>query len=146
VNCNFRIFRRNQKNLILLWNAGSLPDGAKDSLSAFLVDEEGNEGPLKFSKFIPDNPSKFQGDVDGIVISHEQNKMNPESAYTVRVVIGDGDDPLEFVKEVLPAAAVPPPERTPQEPPRIVHIYGMDYKTKRWVPFPVDPELVGGEE
>jgi hypothetical protein len=146
VNCNLRIFRRNAKNLIFLWNAGSLPDAAKDVVSAFLVDEDGNEGPLKFSKFVPDNPSKFQGDVDGIVIAHDQNKMDAESAYTVRIIIGDGDEPLEFIKEVLPANAVPPPERTPQDAPKVVHVYGMDYKTKRWVPFPVDPSLFGGDE
>ena len=124
----------------------SLPDDCREALSAFLVDEQGNEGPLTFSKFVPDSPEKFSGDVDGIVISHAQNKMDPAKPYTIKVVLGEGEDSVEFTKDVLPANAAPVPEQSPRAMgPKEVHIYGMDYRTGKWVPFPVDPDVLPGK-
>ena len=138
-NINFRIFRRNGKNLILLWNSASLPDDCREEVAAFLVDESGNEGPLTYSKFVPDSPEKFAKDVTGIVIPHAQNKMDPEKPCTVKVVFGDGDDSFEVSKTVLPANSAPEPQ---EKDTKAVHLYGMDYKTKTWVPFPVDHDLM----
>lgn len=139
-NINFRVFRRNNKNLILLWNNGTLPDTCRETVSAFIDREEG--GPLKFSRFVPESPDKFAKDVDGIVIPHSGNDMDPSKGYEIHVVFGEGDDAMEVIKLVKPANfSHEVPTSTPDN---AVHIYGMDYSTGKWVPFPVDPKLLDG--
>ena len=137
-NINFRVFRRNNKNLILLWNSASLADEDRFSVAAFLMDGM-DEGPLTFAKFKPENPEKFSGDVDGIVIPHLANKIDPSKPCTVKVLFGEGDNSFEVLKTVLPANSSPDAQDRDSQGPRIVHMYGMDYKTKQWVPFPVNP-------
>ena len=144
-NINFRIFRRNSKNLILLWNSASLPDDAADSVAVLLVDGGGNEGPLSFSRFTPENPEKFAKDVDGIVIPHGPNKMDPTKSCTVKVIFGDGDEGFEVVKTVLPANSAPEAPERDLSSPKAIHMYAMDYRTKTWVPFPVNPEHLGND-
>lgn len=143
-NINFRVFRRNNKNLIFLWNSASLPDDGRFSVAAFLMDGE-VEGPITFSKFKPENPEKFTGDVDGIVIPHIPNKIDPTKACTIKVLFGEGDDCFEVMKTVLPANSAPEAQERVIAGPQVVHMYGMDYRTKKWVPFPVNPELLGDE-
>lgn len=135
---NFRVFRRNNKNIILLWNPASLPDDGRFSVAAFLMDGDA-EGPLTFSKFMPDNPEKFPGGVDGIVIPHAPNKIDPAKSCTVKVLFGEGDDSFEVTKTVLPANSAP--DVTDREPagPRVCHMYGYSYSLKKWVPFPCEP-------
>lgn len=141
---NFRVFRRNNKNLILLWNPASLPDDGRFSVAAFLMDGQ-SEGPLVFSKFKPENPEKFPGGVDGIVIPHGQNKIDPAKACTVKVLFGEGDESFEVTKTVLPANSAPEAQDREMAGPRVMHMYGYDYRAKQWVPFPINPELVGEE-
>ena len=141
-NCNLRIFRRNNKNTIILWNSASLPDENKTSVAAFLVDGE-KEGPVVFSKFVPENIEKFAKDVDGIVISHSANKMDPTKPCTIKVLFGEGDDSFEITKTVLPANSAPEATDRESAGPKVVHMYAMNYETKQWVPFPVNPELLG---
>jgi hypothetical protein len=139
MNLNFRVFRRNGKNLILLWSQSQLTDEQREEISAHVVDPDGmGEGrELKFSKFVPDNPEKFAPDVGGIVIAHSVNGLNPSESCTVRVVIGMGEDSIEMIKDVLPYKPIGEiPSR--QEPHRKVYLYAMDYETKAWVPWPSD--------
>lgn len=143
-NINFRVFRRNNKNLILLWNSASLPDDNRTSIAAFLVDGDA-EGPVKFAKFVPENSEKFAKDVDGIVIPHSSNKIDPTKPCTIKVLFGEGDDSFDVTKTVLPANSAPEAQERESSGPRICHMYAMDYATKQWVPFPVNPELIGGE-
>lgn len=137
MNINFRVFRRNNKNLILLWNNTSLSDDQRSCIAAFEAPgglEDDRE--LTWSKFVPDNPEKFAPDVDGIVVPHASNRLNPSEACTVKVVLGSGEDSLEMVKEVLPANSVVEPARPPE--PKRVHMYAMDYSRNVWVPWPHD--------
>jgi len=143
-NANVRIFRRNNKNTIILWNSNQLPDDSRSSVAAFLIDGE-NEGPLVFSKFIPESPEKFSGDVDGIVIPHTANKMDPTKPCNIKLLFGEGDDSFDITKTVLPANSAPEAQEREAAGPKIMHMYGMDYGTKKWVPFPVNPELLGDE-
>jgi hypothetical protein len=137
MNLNFRVFRRNGKNLILLWSQGQLTEEQRDCVSAHAVDDGMGEGKeLKFSRFVPDNPEKFAPDVGGIVVSHAANGLNPTEPCTIRVVLGTGEDSIEMVKEVLPANSAEIPQR--QEQHRKVYLYAMDYETKSWVPWPHD--------
>lgn len=137
-----RIFRRNSKGIILLFNKAILPDKCKDSVCAFLVDVDGNEGPLTFTPFIPDAPEKFAAGVSGIVINHIQNKIDPSKPCTIKLIFGEDDESFEVVKSILPANSAP---EMPEKNSQIVHIYGFDYKSKTWVPMPVNRELLGGE-
>lgn len=141
-NINFRVFRRNTKNLILLWSAASLPDDSRPSVAAFIIDGD-SDRPLSFSKFVPDNIEKFSGDVDGIVISHASNKIDPTKSCTVKVLFGEGDDSFEVTKTVLPANSAPESQERETAGPKVVHMYAMNYATKQWVPFPVNQELLG---
>lgn len=143
-NISFRVFRRNNKNTILLWNSASLPDENKTSVAAFMVDGD-REGPLSFSKFVPENSEKFAKDVDGIVIPHLSNKIDPSKPCTIKVLFGEGDDSFDVVKTVLPANSAPESTERETAGPKVVHVYGMDYATKQWVPFPVNPELIGDQ-
>lgn len=141
-NINFRVFRRNNKNLILLWNSSSMPDDGRFSVAAFLMDGD-SEGPLVFSKFLPENPEKFSGDVDGIVIPHTPNKIDPTKPCTIKILFGEGDDSFEVVKTVLPANSAPEAQDREMAGPKIVHMYAYNYGEKKWVPFPANPEHLG---
>lgn len=140
---NFRVFRRNAKKLVLIWNGLGIPDNSRGSVSVFLVDGS-IEGPLTWSKFVPDNPEKFSKDVDGLVIPHSQNKIDPTKPCIVKVLFGEGDDSFEIVKEVHPASASPVTPSVPVDASnsatsgaRAMLMYGMDYRTGKWIPFPV---------
>ena len=136
---NLRIFRRNQKSLIFLWSSTGIPDSPK--VAAFIVEEGAADRPLKFTKFIPDQPSKFSCDVDGIVISHQDNAMDAGRQYSIKLSFGAGGrEGFEFIKQVKPANAAPEPVL--QKDQRVVHVYGMNYSTGKWVPFPVDSRLI----
>jgi hypothetical protein len=141
-NCNLRIFRRNNKNTILLWDAKQLPDDSRSSVVAFIVDND-SDAPVIFSKFVPDNPDKFAVGVDGMVISHAANKIDPSKPCTIKVLFGEGDDSFEITKTVLPANSAPEAQERATAGPQVCHMYAMDYATKQWVPFPVNPELLG---
>jgi hypothetical protein len=138
MNLNFRVFRRNGKNLILLWSQSQLTDEQREEISARVVDPNGlGDGrELKFSKFVPDNPEKFAPDVGGIVIAHSTNGLNPSEPYTVLVVIGAGDESIEMVKDVLPYKPIGDVQRPEQN--RKVYMYAMNCETNVWVPWPHD--------
>jgi hypothetical protein len=138
-NIGLRIFRRNTKNCIFLWNSELLPDDNKLSVAAFIIDGEGDRA-LEFTTFRPDNPEKFSPGVAGIVISHAANKIDPTKPCTIKVLFGEGDDSFEVEKTVLPANSAPEAQDRETGLPRIIHMYGMDYRTNKWVPFPVNPE------
>lgn len=140
MNINFRVFRRNNKNLIMIWNNSQLSEGQKDSLFAYVVSGLCDDRELEWSKFVPDNPEKFAPDVDGIVIPQIQNKLNPSETCTVKVVFGIGEESLEMVKDVMPANAIIGPSRPMPESAgqKRMFLYAKDYKTGEWVPWPVD--------
>lgn len=142
-NINFRVFRRNNKNLILLWNHAHLSDNQKENLSAYVTSGLSDDRELEWSKFSPDSPEKFATDVDGMVISHTQNKLNPSETCTVKVVFGIGEESLEMVKDVMPANAVIEPSRSVPEShgQKRMFLYAKDYKTGEWVPWPSDGEM-----
>ena len=90
-NLNLRVFRRNNKGLILLWS-GSQLDTRHKNVNAYLVDSDGVERPLITTKFVPDNPEKFNNDVEGLVISHSQNSLDPSKTYNIRMIFGCSDE------------------------------------------------------
>lgn len=135
MNINFRVFRRNNKNLILLWSRNSLSEDQRECVSAYVVSDKDSR-ELKYSDFTPDNPEKFAPDVGGIVISHSMNNLTPSEGCLVRVVLGKGDDTLEMEKDVLPANSVVESTRSHEGTSKRIHLYAMDYDEKRWVPLP----------
>lgn len=141
MNINFRIFRRNNKNLILLWNSEALTPKQKDNLVVLEMGESETERPLSYKRFVPDNPEKFADDVDGVVISHAQNSLDPVKSCVVKLVFGhlDDDGAFEVVKSVDPANSAP--DKTASKEPTELRMYGMDYATGEWKPLPVDPKL-----
>lgn len=138
---NFRVFRRNAKNLILLWSSGHLTEDQKSIVTAFLVDpldgmSDGRE--LKWSKFVPDNPEKFTQDVCGIVIQHSTNAIDSAKSCAIKVMLGHGEDAIELIKEVLPANAIGDLPRPAVDASRRLHMYAFDSSTGAWIPWPAN--------
>lgn len=141
MNVNFRVFRRNARNLILLWSALLLTEEQRGELSVFLVNQAGDEErKLEYSKFVPDSPEKFAPDVEGMVLSHAANRLNPAEACTIKVIFGSGGDALEMVKEVLPANSIPELSHS-QDQHKRVYLYAMNYSDNSWVPWPANGKL-----
>jgi hypothetical protein len=145
-NLSLRIFRRNLKKIILIWSANALPDSCRDSIAVFVMDDE-HKGPIAFSKFVPDSPEKFSKDVDGIVILHAPNKIDPAKPCTIKILFGEGEESFEIVKDILPASASPVAPSVPVDSAnsstsgaKPMLMYGMNYKTGKWIPFPIDAE------
>jgi hypothetical protein len=134
-NLNLRVFRRNNKGLILLWN-GSHVEQRYKNVHAYLVGSDGVERPL--SRFVPDNPEKFNGDVEGLVIAHLQNSMDPVKSYDIRLIFGGKDDSFVMDKQVLSATPI---AKDPASSETVVHMYGYDYDNEKWVPLPVNTSL-----
>jgi hypothetical protein len=156
MSINFRVFRRNNKNIILLWNAGALPDNCRDSVSVHIsrspsLTEDGSEMdeyyPVEFSRFLPESPEKFAKDVDGVVISHSKNNIDPTALCVAKVVFGEDEDAIEIYKEIKPANSSPSENiGTQQFSGKDLRLHGYDYRNNKWVPFPVDPKLLPGTE
>lgn len=139
-----RVFRRNNKNIIILWNTAQLDSSFVDPVIASLVGDDGKESLLVYNKFVPDSPEKFPKDIDGIIISHLNNNLDPNSSYKVKILFANGTLRHEVVKDVLPVSPVVPAES--MKPTQIVHMYAYDYKNSKWVPLPFDPRLAVVEE
>ena len=135
-----RVFRRNNKNIIILWNTAQLDVSFIKPVVASVVDLEGKENLLVYSKFTPDSPEKFPKDIDGIVISHNNNNLDPNLGYKIKLAFSNGDMYCEALQDVLPVSAVTPTEPIKQA--EAVHMYAYDYKNRKWVPLPVDQKLV----
>ena len=135
-----RVFRRNNKNIIILWNTSQLDPAFVSPVVASVVADDGKETLLTYSKFSPDSPEKFPRDIDGIVISHVNNNLDPNSGYKIRLSFVNGTVHSEALQDVLPVNALGPVE-TPK-PSEIVHMYAYDYAARKWVPLPVDQKLV----
>ena len=135
-----RVFRRNNKNIIILWNTAQLDISFIDPVVASIVDAEGKESLLAYSKFKPDNPEKFPRDIDGIVISHINNNLDPNSGYKIKLSFRNGNVYCEALQDVLPVSAITPVEAP--KPTEVVHMYAYDYKNRKWVPLPADQKLM----
>ena len=73
---NFRIFRRNKKNLIIIWNLKNLTTDQKIEMHFELIpsDENDDTKSIEFVPFIPIDKTKFVDDVAGGVISERVHK------------------------------------------------------------------------
>ncbi len=134
-----RVFRRNNKNIIILWDAALLAPEFVDSPTATVIEDGGREILLTYSKFRPDNPEKFSKHIAGIVVSHINNNLDPAAGYKIKLAFVNGQMHHEAFQDVLPVSAVSPESIKPAE---IVHLYGYDYNNRKWVPMPIDPKLL----
>ena len=137
INLSVRVFRRNLRNTIIIWNGAALLPSQREKVAVFLFDENGmdTDKQLSFSKFVPDSPEKFSADVSGVVIPHAENKMDPVKQYNIRVIFGEGDDSMEITKPVMAANSIDFSKMGTAKP--TAHLYAMDYETNTWVPWPV---------
>jgi hypothetical protein len=138
-NLNLRIFRRNPKNIIIIWNSAHLTGFFTRPVSAMVIDEAGDM-LLTYSKFVPDAPEKFPKDIDGIVISHSGNNLDANKAYKIKIAFGDRVNGFEIIKEVMPVNSFTIPDG-PKEV-QAMHMYAFDYRKQKWVPFPFDPKVL----
>ena len=139
-NLNLRVFRRNPKNIIIVWNPAGLEIPSTKPAVVSAID--GNqEVLLAWSKFIPDAPEKFPRGTEGVIISHVNNSLDPNRAYKIKLSFGDAEPKLEIVKDVMPVCVYTIPETNKEIVP--THMYAYDYKRGKWVPLPVDQDLIG---
>jgi hypothetical protein len=120
-NINLRVFRRNSKNIILLWDNNRLTEDTK----IFLLPEKKE---LFWKAFVPLNRNKFQREVQGVVIPQKENNISPEEEVLIGVEI---NGKLNEIK-------VRPCEKNIM----IVKLFGYDAVRKRWYPF--QGEFVNG--
>lgn len=140
-DASVRVFRRNNKNTIIVWNTVQLDTEYNKPVIAALINDIGQEIILTYSKFVPDNPEKFPRGIDGIVISHVNNNLNPTEQYKIKVTFnGENGESFSTEKDILPVILTPASETI--KPVDVVHVYGFNYKTRQWVPMPVDPKLI----
>jgi hypothetical protein len=87
---NFRIFRRNKKNLIIIWNLKNLTTDQKNEMHFELIpsDENDDTKSIEFVPFIPIDKTKFVDDVAGGVIGHEENSLDPNGTYNIKITLG----------------------------------------------------------
>ena len=135
-----RVFRRNLMKLIIVWERSQLDPAFVDPVIASIVDAEGKETLLTYSKFVPDNPEKFTRDIDGVVISQPRNKLDPNVGYKVKMAFSNGHIYQEATVDITPVCAQPPLD--PATVATICHMYAYDYSQKTWRPLPVDPRLM----
>jgi len=136
-----RVFRRNAKNMILIWESHNFnEDFCKKPVAVFRVDGN-NEYPVTYSKFVPEDQSKFPSDIDGVVIGHIHNNLDKNAKYDMKLVFGHGmPGEVVILKEVKPYNTfVPIPG---QKDVTEVHVFAYDYKNRKWVPMPVDHGLM----
>ncbi len=129
---NLRVFRRNKKNTILIWDVQKIPFVNKNVSNVF-IDESTKS--CHFEVFKPGTPHKFLTEVSGVVVSHFENHIKESDNYKVKIVFEDG---FYVFKEVFSSPGdiqLPPVEK-------IVHLYAYDYRERKWVPFPVDKKLL----
>jgi hypothetical protein len=111
-----------------------------DPVIATVVDPEGKESLLAYSKFKPDSPEKFSKDIDGIVISHSNNNLEPNTGYKIKLAFKNGHVSQETLQDVLPVSPIGVIDvpKTSQS----VHMYAYSYRDCKWVPLPVDQRLM----
>ena len=99
-NLNLRVFRRNKKNIILIWNSESLKKDQLDSVS-LEMETNGVFGPVEFQKFAAHNEAKFTRGVEGVVINQETSKLDPLRFYNFKVTLGSTNKIFKLIS-VLP--------------------------------------------
>ena len=147
VNLNLRVFRRNVKNLIVLWSSRNLTDDQRENTRVYAVEANAYR-ELTWRPFVPDNPDKFAPDVVGVVIGHSGNKLDSAEPCTVRFMLGV-DNVIEIEKNVDPASQAGPadfPSSTPASSTHAtvagsrtinVRLYALDELSGNWVPVPL---------
>lgn len=133
-----RIFRRNKKNIIILWDSHVIPDMTLSGV--FVEKEDGVELPLDYVKFSPMATEKFIPGTTGIIINHSKNNIDPEEKVIIKIVFKDNsrgaESPIIITKEIMPVTYRETVAK--KEPSKSIKVYGFDYVKNKWVPFPVD--------
>lgn len=129
---NARVFRRNKRNTIIIWDVNKLPFTDHTISGVFLNPDQKQ---LLYEIFVPTTPKKFLTKVGGVVIPHFQNKINENEQISVRIIFQAG---YYLDKDVYPVSedfTTPPLDK-------IVYLYVFDYNLKKWVPFPFDKAVL----
>lgn len=129
---NLRVFRRNRKGSIIIWDIPKLPFVNGKVSSVFI-----NDSPEQavFDVFKPGTPYKFLTEVGGISIPHFDNHIKESEGYKVKIVFEEGFYVYKSIFSSYGDTPVPPAEK-------IVHLYAYDYHDRKWIPFPVDKKLL----
>ena len=99
---NLRVFRRNKRNIILIWNSEALIKEQLDNI-AVEIEEGGIFKPLKFSTFSPHDINKFTKQVCGIVINQVDNALDVNRFCNIKVILGKENRASKLIS-VLPFA------------------------------------------
>lgn len=132
VQINARVFRRNKRNTIIIWDVNKLPFTDQTISGVYLNPEQKQ---LLYEIFVPTAPKKFLTKVGGVIIPHFQNKINENEQISIRIIFKAG---YYLDKDIYPASddlTTPPLDK-------IVYLYVFDYNLKKWVPFPFDKTVL----
>ena len=107
---NFRVYRRTQEHIVLLFNKKNLNSDQVRNIKVNTV-EAGTEKEVKFKtdNDIKDNNIKAKDDTTMILINHQENNLDPYSKYRVKISLGTKDvvaqELLVYPYSVLPNRA-----------------------------------------
>lgn len=82
----FRVFRRNQKNIIILWDSEQLKEEQKNNISVELLSEDNRK--LFFIPFVNQKPEKIKSTTQGILINQVENNLDPTKDYDIKIILG----------------------------------------------------------
>lgn len=125
---NARVYRRNTKYIILLWNKYSSSEAP-----LIYYEEEGNLIPIKnfdtsFPEGLKEHASKVKPNTDICVIDQEAEGINPNKDYTF--IVAYGDKKREIPLEVYKHDSLPPTER--EDMSKNVHLYAYSNEAGVW--------------
>jgi len=132
---SLRVFRRNNKKLIILWDKDSLPHDDYTELQIFLVDEKGKI-PLHYQEFISHDTEKFQENITGVIISHQENDLPPDADLLLEFVFSSKSTNT-FYKDQLKVTGKNVDSSSSRK------LYGYNKESKNW--YPLNCDLVDGK-
>jgi len=125
-NTRFRVFRRNQKNIVLIWETeGLTPDQMGNVQVNLILDNDELLHDLKFTIFVPLKKEKFKNEVTGVIINHRDNNLDTTKSYTFEIVLG-------LKNTVAQTINVKPFEEEVKNASVDLHLYAWDPEHNKW--------------
>ena len=134
-NVNFRVYRRNFDQLILLWDKRAIPDNTTINI---LVEDNHKLRNVEFS-LAPESifgNEKINNETYMAGLLHEKNGLDPNKEYTfILEILGDGHILSSHKLNVLRVGMLPDTEKDKKE--AHSQTFMWDYEGKLWAKAPL---------
>jgi len=123
---NLRVFRRNKRNIILIWNSENLSKEQCDSVAVEIEDAEKFKN-VTFTSFTPHDSDKFSKKVNGVVINQVDNNLDVNRFYNIKVMFGKDANKVSRIITILPFK---PTVETKEG--KVVYLHAYDRDKATW--------------